>query len=317
MGAVYFVVIVFLCYLLDRTTTLTVQSLRTVRSSLRINELILSLFFLGFVTSIPEMFVGVIAAIDKVPELSLGNLLGSNIVVLSLMIGLTAALGDGMSICSTLRKKDFYLTLALTGSPVIFLLDGSLARWEGVALLGAFIFYCVHFYRNRTVYQDTQQENSSAMSAFTFKDAALFTFSIIALLGVSYILVKVVLLATAAWGVPIFIVGLFLIAIGTNIPEVGFVIEQASKKYRANKDIATGILLGNVVINTPIIGALALVHPFVIKDMDATLITVGFLALILLVLGHTMVSQNKLSRSEGILLVCIYGAFLWYSFTAV
>ncbi len=316
MHAIYFLAIIFLCFLLERTTGLTVRSLRAVRERVRVNELIMSFFFLGVVTSVPEMFVAIMSAIRGIPELSLGNLLGANIVVLSFMVGLTALLAGGMSINNTLRTKDFFLSLGVTGLPLIFVLDGALARWEGVVICSAFLYLLIHFYRNRHFYRDTNEEDA-VPRILSLKDIGLFAFSIVALLVVSYLLVEIVLLATAAWQVPVVIIGLFLISIGTNVPEMAFVITQASQKYKENKDIATGILLGNVVVNAPVIGMLAIVRPFTIEHMSAIWITAGFLALTLIVLGYSMVSHGRLSRHEGILLLCIYAAYLWYSYTAV
>lgn len=311
MNTIYFFAIILLCYLLSKATDLTVHSLRTFKNRIRINELVLAFFFLGIITSIPEMFVAINSAIQGVPNLSLGNLLGANIVVLSFMLGVTALFTGKISIHGLMMKSDLYLSLFVTGLPVIFVLDGKLDRWEGIMLIISFVVLVASFYKHRHFYQTKSKVKIESYSS-RLKELGFFIFSICALLITSHILVETTIIAANAWEMPLFIVGLLLISIGTNAPELGFVLQQASKAHADNKAMAIGVLLGNTVVNTLILGILTAVKPFDISDVTAIWATSAFLITTLVALGYFMHSGSKLSRLEGVALMLIYILFVFY-----
>lgn len=309
MNIIYLVAILFCGYLLSKTTDLTVKSLRTLREKIQLNELVISLFFLGAVTSIPEVFVAIMSAVEGIPELSLGNLIGANIVVLSFLVGITSLFSGKIRLHNLLSPVDFILCLVMTGLPTIFVLDGSLTNADGWGILIAFGLFLLHFYQKRNVYAENVHLNSGATKSLAYRFGA-FYLSIAALLLVSHVLVEISVSAALAWGVPVLFIGLLVISLGTNMPEIGFVFQQIFKTHGEDRDITTGVLLGNAVMNAPIMGLLGILRPFEVADMSVIYTSSVFFLGILIFLGRAMLSGNKLSRSEGFVLILIYVAFV-------
>ncbi|MEX1997783.1 MAG: hypothetical protein WEA04_03885 [Candidatus Andersenbacteria bacterium] len=307
----YIFFIAGLSYLLGHFTDLTTRSLRRLNAQVRVNEFIASFFFLGIATSIPELAVALFSAAEAVPELSLGNLLGANIVVLTLMMGVMAILAGKISIRRVLRPGDFWLTLGITGLPIPLIIDGQVSRIDGVILLTGYGLFLLHFYLRRRYYQRLTRQSRGEFTTLGI-DTFRFISAVVVLLVTSYFLVRVSLTAAVALGMPLLVVGLLMISLGTNLPEVTFVANQVSARHARDKHIALGILLGNVVFNTPILGILALLRPFTITDRGAVGVTVVFLSAILAVFGYLMLSQRTLTRREGVGLVVLYIIFVAY-----
>jgi len=311
MGGIYLAAIVLvLSFVLGKVSDFTAASVRRLSLRFKINEFITAFFFLGIATSIPEIAVAVFSALRGVPELSFGNLIGANIVILTFMIGLAAVFAGKLSIHKAIQRDDFFLTLILVGLPIPFILNGHVSRIEGLIMLVAYGYFLLHFFWRRRAYR--RQSDGIRLKSSIQRDIAIFFISSIALLVTSYFLVQVSLNAAAALGIPVLVVGLLMISLGTNVPEVSFVLNQASRKYTKDKSIATGVLLGNVVLNTPTLGLLAFIRPFSITDLQAVWVSAGFLAVVIYATWVFFLSERKLTRREGILLLLLYALFVGY-----
>lgn len=304
------VLVLVLSYVLGRVSDLTAASVRRLSLRFKVNEFITAFFFLGIATSIPEIAVAIFSALRGVPELSFGNLIGANIVILTFMIGLAAVFSGKLSIHKAIHADDFFLTLFLVGLPIPFMLNGHLSRVEGLLLMVAYGYFLLHFFWRRRAYR--KQSKPVRLTSTIRKDIVIFAISSVALLVTSYFLVQVSLTAAAALGIPVLIVGLLMISLGTNVPEVSFVLNQASRKYTRDKNIVTGVLLGNVVLNTPTLGLLAFLRPFSVADRQAVWVSAGFLAVVLYATWLFFLSERKLTRREGVLLLLLYGLFVGY-----
>lgn len=310
-GAYLAGLILILFFLLGKVSDFATAAIRRISERFRVNEFIASFFLLGIATSIPELAVAIFSAVHGVPELSLGNLLGANIVVLTLMVGLTALFSGKFSIHRALHKDDFLLSLLITALPIPFVLNGYVSQVEGVLMLVAYGYFLLHFFWRRRAYR-RQTSAARRLNSTLMQDGMLFALSVAALLVISYFLVQVSLAVAAAVGIPLLIVGLIMISLGTNVPEASFVINQASRKYAKDRNIAAGILLGNVVANTPVLGLLAFLSPFAITDVRAIWVTSGFLIVVLYALWTLVLSERKLTRREGVILLLLYALFVGY-----
>lgn len=307
----YLALISLFSYALGQVSNLTAASVRHVGARLRVNQFIASFFLLGFATSIPEFAVAVFAALRNEPQLSLGNLIGANIVVMTLLIGLTAAFAGHISIHGMLRKNDFLLTLVITALPALVVLNGHVSRLEGLVLLLFSAYFLWLFYQQRHVYR--RPRSRAYLPASTVqRDAAVFVGATASLLAISYLLVHISLRAAAALGIPALLIGLLMISLGTNVPEVSFVVGQVKRRHQKDRGIATGILLGNVVFNTPALGLLASLRPFQITDPMTVRVSAVYMLITLLIAGKLMLSGSRLSRREGLLLLGLYALFVIY-----
>jgi cation:H+ antiporter len=311
MGGLYLTLwVLVLSLVLGKVSEYAVASVRRLSLRFKVNEFIAAFFFLGVATSIPEMAVAIFSAIRGVPQLSFGNLIGSKIVILTLLVGLAAVLSGKLSIHKVISKQDFLLTLLVVGLPVIFILDGSVSRFEGFLMLAAYGYFLLHFFRRRGAYHRPARtlETPGTLTG----DAAIFIATVAVLLVISYFLVQISLTAATALGIPVLVVGLLMISLGTNVPEVSLVFGQAFKKYAKDSKITIGVLLGNVVFSTVILGVLALLHPFAVDDVQSVWVAAGFLTVIVYATWVFFLSEGKLSRREGVLLLLLYVLFVGY-----
>ena len=307
----YIILIFVFSFVLGKASDLTATAVRHVGARLRVNEFIASFFLLGFVSTIPEFAVAVFAALRGEPQLSAGDLIGSNIVVMTLLIGLTALMAGRISIRGMLRKNDFLLTLVICALPAWVVMDGSVTRLEGIVLLLFSAYFLWLFYQQRHVYRRPPRRTFVPPEAVR-RDVLQFAGASVLLLAVSYLLVHVSLQAAAALGISTLLVGLLMIALGTNAAEIPFVVQQAERRHNRDRSIVTGILLGTVVFNTPAMGLLAALRPFTITNPVTMRVSAVYMLLVLLVAGKLMVSGSRLSRREGALLVGMYGVFVLY-----
>lgn len=307
----YFLLIIGLAYLLAKSSDMLADGLHRLHYRLKLNELLASFFFLGVITSIPEILVVVMSAARGVPELSLGNLLGAGIVVLTLLMGISAILAGGMSVEGKILKPDFLLSLGVMGLPLLFIFDGSLERWEGAILLLSFFILFFHFLGRRHLYEDRAMDEKGPLHS-PIKEISRFLFAGAALLVVSHFLVDVSMSAALAWGVPAFTIGLLMISLGTNVPELAFVFKEGSPAGR-REDITTGVLLGNVAVNTAALGLLGVLHPFEIADIAFVRAISLIFLLSLCAVGFFMLTKKRLSRVEGLALLSLYIVFIIFS----
>lgn len=304
-------IVLVLSFILGKVADFTASGVRRLSMRFHVNEFITAFFLLAVATSIPEMAVAVVSALHGVPQLSFGNLIGANIVVLSLMLGSAAVFSGKLSIHKALHKDDFFLTLIMVGLPIPFFVNGHISRTEGLLMMIAYGYFLLHFFWRRRAYRRTSDE--ARISKRTMRqDIAIFFISVVALLVISYVLVHISLQAAAAIGVPILVVGLLMIAVGTNVPEVTFVLKQARRRDAKDKHIAMGVLLGSVVFNTPTLGLLAFIQPFSISDIRAVWVTAAMLVTVLYAIWIFVLSGKKLSRREGGMLILLYLLFVGY-----
>lgn len=317
MNVFYLFLLVALLYLLNKATGMVVKGTHRIHYQVRLSELLTSFILLGLITSIPEFFVAVMSAVKHEPELSLGNLLGAGVVVLTLLIGISTLRSGSLSIRGRLNKNDFLLSLLVMGLPALVVLDGVLSRFDGFFLFLSFLALTLHLYRKREAYTEEIVLSKEGPMKSPLVEFGNFLLAGVLLLVVSYFLVETSLRAAVVWGVPVFAVGLLLISVGTNVPELGFVFNSGLRSSRAARDITTGILFGNVVANTAALGVLGVLEPFVISDLGFVRGVSALFILSLLLVWWFMNKDRKLSWKEGLLLLVVYAVFVAYSFTAL
>ncbi len=294
-----------LSYVLGRAAGFVGQSLHRLGRHFRSNDFLMAFLILAAATSAPEITVALNSAWRGVPELSLGNLLGASIVVLSLLVGLASILAGRLSIQKFFRGGDFLIYLALTVLPVVAVADGYLSRLDGVMLIAAYLYFLLHFHQQKERYPE-HFKRSRKEKAHLGQEAWILFLSLVVLLAASYFLVNSALFVARALNVAPLLIGLLVLSIGTNLPEFALVLTQSR---RGQKEIALGDLLGNVLLNTPTLGLLALFAPFAVSQTAVVFASAVFLLVVAALFGLFMWSKNVLSRQEGLVLLVVYALF--------
>ncbi len=218
--------------------------------------LLVGVILLGFGTSAPEMVVSYFAAIDGFPQLAIGNVIGSNIANIGLVLGFTALMKPLILTAKTV-KRELLLTVGLTLLSVALLYDGQLTLSDSIILLVGFISVIgLLLYQEKKSLAPEQHSEKMPLQKALF----LFLSGMVALLISAKVLVWGAVELALILGLSEEIIGLTIVAIGTSLPELAASISAARKKQY---DLTIGNILGsnlfNLLIVLPIPGFIATV----------------------------------------------------------
>ena len=298
------------CAVMVFSGTWLVKSLVKIARFLRITEFAAAFIIMAIATSLPELFVGISSALAKNPALALGNIVGANILDLTLIMGIIILLGRGIKVGSKEIKKDAFYMIFISMLPVaLFAIGKGLSRTDGVILIGVFIFYSLRILKRKRKFKKELKDEVRRADAIL--NAFLFTVCLILLfLSARYIIHYANALAIDLLLPPIMI-GLFLISIGTTLPELTFGTRAA---LMGHKEMALGDQIGTVIFNsTFVLGITTIICP-ISAQFSLFLISALFMLLAAFLLATFMESGSKLGVREGIALILLYAFFVVMEF---
>jgi len=279
---------------------------------LGLSRLVIGLTVVAFGTSTPELVVSVKAALDGLYGISLGNVVGSNICNIALILGVSALI-QPLRIDAQVIRLQIPIMILVSILLIVFLLDGNIGRFEGACLLLgilAYTGYSLYLARKEnTNSNDNPSELPAKAPAGRVWVSLLFVAGGLGLLmgGAQLFLTGAVSLARNL-GVSEAFIGLTIVALGTSLPELATSMMAALKK---EGDIAVGNVVGSNIFNILcILGITSLVHPI---DMGGiTMIDMGVMigvAILVLPMART---GFLLNRWEGAILLAVYGGYIYY-----
>lgn len=285
-----------------------------VALSLKLNipKIVIGMTVVSFATSAPELIVSIKAALDGFPDLALGNVVGSNIANLGLVLGLTTVLG------SIDVHKSFYKTdwpMMMLASLLFFgfiYFDGEIQQYEGIIMvcsLFAFLVYILRFQKTAVV--DEAPDDDVPLPLY--KTVLFLGLGGLSLWGGSELLIKGAVGMASAYGVSERVIGVTVVSIGTSIPELAASIIAIIKKEKA---ISLGNLIGSNIFNIlAVLGITSIITP--IKAMDEALLgsdIFWMLGISFLVLPLVFApSKMRLGWREGVVLLLIYISFVYFT----
>lgn len=277
-----------------------------------ISPLVVGLTIVAFATSSPELLVSLKAAIMGNSSIALGNVIGSNIANIALILGLSAIISP-IRVNANVIKREIPIMIVVSLLLVFFLLDGSLGFIEGLIFVILLIVYTlVNIFLSRKENKDIEREFEEGIkSKLNIPLATLFVIGGLILLfyGADLFLKGAVSLAKL-FNVSDAIIGLTLVAVGTSLPELFTSIVATIKK---ESDIAVGNVVGSNIFNIlSILGISAIITA--ISSAQISIFDFGVMlaaALILLPLSYT---GFKITRLEGLLLLIGYFAYIFVLF---
>ncbi len=281
------------------------------------SPLLSGLVIVGFGTSMPELVVSVDAVLSGQSDIAIGNVVGSNIANILLILGICAAITPLMISPLSLGRDGF----VVMGSSLLFILlvmDGILGLFDGVILLVLLVFYLVWVYwteRGGSVGSGEVHKAEAAEIKLVPRSTVWIVIEVIGglfllILG-SQVLLKGAVGIAGGLGVSEAVIGLTLVAVGTSLPELTVSLIAALRKHA---DVAVGNILGSNIFNLlGILGVSVIVHPMDVKgrmvDFDQwVMLGVSLLLYLFLFTG------GRLSRMEGGLLLFGYLVYLGVSY---
>ena len=321
IGGLILLLIIF-SFLLVKSAGLVIVALRRIARWTKTGVFALSAIILAIGTSFPELFVGITSAIEKEPSLSLGVILGSNIANISLVAGLTAFVAGKVHVHGDFLKRDVWIALVAGILPIILILDGELSRIDGLVLLAAYGAYASSFFRAR--FMEVAKEHKKESFFYRFlrrfnhintrrtKEYGRLFVGIALLLFSADVIVKVSTQLASIANIPVFVIGLVLIAIGTSLPEFAFSLRTLEDH---EPSMFFGNLLGSTIANsTLVIGTVSVIHPIKVLAVNQYFIAVIAFIVIFLSFWYFIRSKHRLDRWEAGLLLLLYLIFLIVEF---
>lgn len=256
----------------------------------------------AFATSSPELSVATMAALEGKPQIALGDALGSNVVNVALILGLTLAI-SGQRLPVESARRDLPVALAgplLTG---LLLLDGTLSRLDGALLLGVFLLWIM------VVVRDVRRQRSVTEMPWGERRGWPAVLSSVTGLGLLLVAGRLVVLGARglaqSFGIDAFLVGATLVAIGTSMPELA---TSLIATWRGHAEVGLGTILGSNIFNGLwVVGVAATITPIAVPVHEVQLVLgFGLAALFLLILPK---GSDVLQRRRGWLLLTLYGVY--------
>lgn len=315
MTIIPLLLLIFFSFLLLRVTDFLLVHVKRLDGYLKVGRFALAGFVLALATSLPELFVGIMSAFEGAPNISLGNVIGSNVTNLTIVAGLAAVLGGNLKIKNGSTKEDLLHTFVAGAAPLLLLYDRVLSRVDAVILLALYGFYNYAILAKRTTgYEDGEKQGviykliSRLRPVETQKELAYIFAAVAGLFIFSDIIIRLSKIVALSLNIPVFLIGLFIVALGTSLPELAFEYDAV---VRGEGEMFVGNLMGSIVANgTLIIGVTALIEPIRIAALsEYTLATIFFVGAFFVFYLFTR-TKKKLERWEGGVLLLIYLLFL-------
>ena len=268
-----------------------------------LSPLAVGLTVVAFGTSAPELVVSLEAAITGHGGIAVGNVLGSNVANIGLILG-ACVLVRAAAVSPRLLRVDVPVLLATSAGVAVLLLDGAIGRPDGLLLVLALAAYLVVTLRSPGGAMDLEAPAMPAAPAW--QTAALTAAGLIGLLFGGHLLVGSAVGLAEAAGVSEAVIGLTVVAVGTSLPELAASLVAA---LRGQSDIAVGNVVGSNIFNLlGVLGTSALVAPL---DAGTTGgVAVGAMLLAAALAAPLMWTGRRLARWEGALLLSGYAAYL-------
>ena len=289
-----------------------VDSSVAISRRLKIPRMTIGLTVVAFGTSAPELLVSLQAAFSGYPEIAIGNVVGSNISNILLVLALTAIIFP-IPVPASSVKRDWPIMMGVSVLLFFFSMNGWITRLEGgifVSLLAVYILYSV--LRSRGAEQ-TEVESSNKKPMPWWLALIIFLLSCVGLAIGADLLVENVALIAEEMGISRRVVSITMVAVGTSIPEVVTSVIAALKK---ETDISVGNIIGSNIMNIlSVLGFTSLVSPISVSNEIAGFDIPWMLGVsVLLLLLMLPASRSRITRWEGSFMIVIYLLYIYLLF---
>lgn len=317
----YFLLIIGLALLLLGANFLVESSVALAQKA-KISNFVIGLTIVGMGTSSPELFVSVTGALKGAGDIAIGNVVGSNICNILLILGLTAAIFP-FPIERTTYRRDIpfailatLLVVAFVNDNVLFGGANMLSRLDSGVLLAVFAIYMAY-----VIIKDRKsgEESEECKSMLSGKNVYLLVFIAISSLtilicGGNLFLASAIDVAKA-WGMSDAVIAITIVAVGTSLPELITSVVAAVKK---NTQLALGNAIGSNIFNLLLIlGVTGLISPFETNSIGYSDYAVMTLAILMTFVVVFTFGKRKFDRIEGVIFLAVYVLYITYLLTKI
>ena len=282
---------------------------------LGISPMVIGLTVVAFGTSSPELLVCIIAALQGSSDIVIGNIVGSNISNIALILGVSAILCPIVIHIKLIRVEVpimIFLTLLLYGLSLRL----QIGRFEGGFLFAALIAFTVYSYyaaRKESYKPEAGYEENIGHEGSYKRQAIFLILGLVGLIIGARLVVDSAITLAQMFGVSEFIIGITAVAIGTSLPELSTSIVAALRK---EQDIIVGNIIGSNIFNIGILGIVSMIRPITVEPslLRYEFPVMIFFTILVLPLMRT---GFRVSKIEGVVLLLLYAVFIFFLFNPI
>ena len=283
---------------------LLVRSAVSFADKFGVSSFLIGVTIVSFGTSAPELMVSIQAALDQASDIAIGNVLGSNIANIALVLGISVVIRP-LNIDTNTYKLSWWVMLISSLLFILFLLDNVITKMEGLMLIaGLFCFIILSIKRNIP-------NEESIISKINIQTGILFfVLGAIGLYFGSELFVESAISIASFFDVPKFVIGITVVALGTSLPEL---VTSIVALIRGQNNISLGNLIGSNVFNDfAVLGITSFIQELGTKSILLYL-DFGVMLAVMLVFGYYLFIRKKISRIAGLVLLFGYFSYILYT----
>jgi len=291
-----------------------VDGAASIAQNMKIPIIVIGLTVVAFATSVPEIFVSVVAALNGQSDLAIGNAIGSNTANIGLVLG-SMALIRPISMSSNIYRNLSILLLLVSLFMILPFLDNTITINEGRLILGGFVLVMIWLvkYSLKLSIENKDQDNFTKQKYkkfTTIKATVLLILGLILLFLGAHMIVNNAVIIAQTLGISEAIIGITLVAIGTSLPELSVSITSALK---GEYGLAVGNIIGSNIFNLlAVIGIATAISPVKLPENILSVHYLIMLSLTLLIFIVTFRKNKVIKKYEGFTLLVIFCTYIVY-----
>ncbi|MFH1671378.1 MAG: sodium:calcium antiporter [Candidatus Portnoybacteria bacterium] len=310
MIPLYIAIFVISFFILTLSSNWLVGSLTRVAKFLGWKEFVVAFFTMALASSVPNLSVGISAALHSVPSLAFGEIVGNNIIDLSLAVALAVIISrKGLALSSDTVQGSGIFTIFIAILPPLLVLDGVVSKGDGGLLILIFFIYIFWLFSRRERFTKVYDHVVRKISLGSFfKSFSIMILAIFLLVLAAEGIVRSATYFSNLFHFPIALIGILVVGMGNALPEIFFSIQAAR---RGEDGVVIGNLMGSVIITATLaLGIVALIRPIEVEDISPFAVARFFLLISAIFFLLFLRTGRKIDKKEAWFLLFLYLAFV-------
>lgn len=283
---------------------LLVRSAVSFAEKFGVSSFLIGVTVVSFGTSVPELMVSIQAAMDQAADIAIGNVLGSNIANIALVLGVSVVIRP-LSVTTNTYKLSWWVMLISSLLFILFLLDNVITKMEGLLLIAGLFFFIIFSIKRNIPNEESIISKINIQTGILF-----FVLGSIGLYFGSELFVESAISIASFFNVPKFVIGITVVALGTSLPEL---VTSIVALMKGQNNISLGNLIGSNIFNVfAVLGITSLIQELGTSSI-LLFLDFGVMLAVILVFGYQLFIRKKISRTAGFILLSGYFSYILFS----
>ena len=310
MISLYIIIFIASFFLLILSSNWLIGALTKLAKFLGWKEFVVAFFTMALAGAVPNLSVGLSSIFHRVPQLSFAEIVGGNIIDLTVAVALAALISKGgLTLASRTVQGSAIFTLMVAILPLLLIADGSLSRIDGLLLILAFLIYMFWLFAKEDRFSKVYNRIKKPLGFRTaFKNVGILIGTVVLLLLAAEGIVRSATFFSVSLNFPIALIGILIVGLGNALPEIFFSIQAA----RRGKDwLVVGNVMGSVIIPaTLVLGLVAFLSPIQVTNFSPYAIGRFFLIISAVFFLIFLRTDRRITKKEAVFLLAIYLVFI-------